>query len=232
MGLPTEHAVKPVRRHVILGRHSKVWAGLKAHPLLARCVRCVIGHRELASFVIEPGDTVWVLSYSRKPDHNSALLARLRTAPAHEIVYVSSSSTIVCGVTACYDYPRVKHLAEIEARSLPNGRVLTLGLVYERESGLPGGINVATSIDQLATFMLQPEWPDGGGRSKRLFDVVQRPFGSAAEAAMYRAYGRMQSLAGRWPCVLRPLDAMLRALGWRWYGYTFMSNRLWAATIS
>ena len=113
------------QRDVILGRHSKVWKALETHPLLAKRRYSAIGHRELASFVIEPGDRVWVLSYSRNPAQNSALLARLRAAPAREVVYVSSASTIVCGMTECYDYPHVKHHAELEVRALPNGRILT-----------------------------------------------------------------------------------------------------------
>ena len=230
--MSTERIVKPRQRDVILGRHSEVWRALQAHPLLAKWPHSVIGHRELGSFLIEPGDRVWVLSYSRKPAQNSALLAQLRAAPAREVVYVSSSSTIVCGTTHCYEYPRVKQLAEIEARALPNGRVLTLGLVYEQATGLPGGLNIATSIDQLAEFIASPEWPDENGRGKHLFEVMHRPFGSGLEAISYRAYGWMQTLAGRWPCLLRPVDAVLRAVGWRWYGYVFLSNRLWSATTS
>lgn len=220
------------RRDVILGRHSKVWAALAAHPRLAQWRHSAIGHRELADFAFDAGDRVWVLSYSREPGRNSALLAHLRGAPACEIVYVSSSSTIVCTVTDCYEYPRVKQRAEREAAALPNGRVLTLGLVYEQETTLPGGLNVATSIDQLAAFLADPAWPDDGGRGKHLFEARQRPFGSALEAGTYRLYGRMQALAGRWPCLLRPVDLLLRALGWRWYGYVFLSNRLWTATTS
>ena len=120
-----QRMVELQQRDVILGRHSKIRKVLEAHPLLAQWRQSVIGHRELASFVIEPGDRVWVLSYSRKPAQNSMLLAHLRAAPACEVVYVSSSSTIVCGMTECYDYPHVKHHAELEVRALPNGRILT-----------------------------------------------------------------------------------------------------------
>lgn len=230
--MSTERMAEPRQRDIILGRHSTVWKALQGHPLLAQKSHIVIGHRELPSLVIEPGDRVWVLSYSREPAQNSALLAQLRAAPAREVVYVSSSSTIVCGMTNCYDYPRVKHLAELEAQALPNGRVLTLGQVYEQAIRLPGGLSMATSIDQLAAFIVRPEWPDGDGRGTNLFNVVNRPFGSAWEARAYRAYGWMQKHTGHWPCLLRPVDIVLRALGWRWYGYVFLSNRLWAATIS
>jgi hypothetical protein len=64
----------------------------------------------------------------------------------------------------------------------------------------------------------------------RLFEMIDRPFGSGAERALYRAYGSLQWRVRRWPCVLRPLDFTLRALGIRWYGYVNLSNRLWSST--
>ena len=73
-----ERMAEPPQRDIILGRHSTVWRALQGHPLLAERSHMVIGHRELPSLVIEPGDRVWVLSYSRKPARNSALLAQLR----------------------------------------------------------------------------------------------------------------------------------------------------------
>ena len=54
----------------------------------------------------------------------------------------------------------------------------------------------------------------------------------AAEALLYRLYGRLQALCGSRPCLLRPLDLLLRGLGMRWYGYTHLSNRLWTSKTS
>ncbi len=218
-------------RDVILGRHSAVWRALQEHPSMAQRNLCALGHRELSSFVFKPGDRVWVLSYSPHASQNSDMLMQLSASPASEIIYVGSSSTIVCGMTDCYAYPRIKRQAECEALGLTKSRLLTLGLVFEQPEQLPGGLNMATSLDQLAAFISNPQWPENGGRSKCLLTAIQRPFGSAIEAWVYRYYGRWLQFAGRWPCILRPIDLVLRALGWRWYGYVFLSNRLWTATI-
>lgn len=221
-----------VMREVVLGRSSTVWRRLSADPALAAHVAAAIGHHDLAGFAFTPADRVWVLSYSRVPAENSAMLARLRDAGVAEIVYVSSSSTIVAQRTRCYEYPRVKQQAEDEALLLPNAKVLTVGLMHDNPAELPGGDNIATRYETLAAFMQAPSWPDDDGRRKRLFQVERRPFRSAAERWLAHAYGAALEAAGAHPCLLRPADLLLRLLGMRWYGYTFLSNRLWISTTS
>ncbi len=224
-------AAQPVR-DVFIGCHSKVWQTLSRHAVVAERLPQAIGHRDVGSFGFTDRDRVWILSHSREPAQNSALLDRLRHAAVQEIVYVSSSSTIVSVVTDCYAYPRVKGRAEREALALPAAKVLTIGMMYEGPMQLPGGANVATSFDELAAFVVAPDWPEEGGRRKTLLRVVRRPFGSTWEHRTYRCYGRLLRWAGGLPCLLRPLDVVLRACGIRWYGYVYLSNRLWISTIS
>jgi hypothetical protein len=149
-----------------------------------------------------------------------------------EVVYLSSSSCRVASRTTCYEYPRVKQKAETQALAFDAGKVLTIGLVYADESELPAGDNVATSLGELAAFMLAPAWPDGQGRRKHLLRQVSRPFTSALEKVLYRAYGWAILSLKRYPCALRPVDLLLRVARMRWYGYVYLSNRLWISTIS
>jgi hypothetical protein len=219
-------------REVVIGCNSKVWQGLSLR-LAAVSFECVaIGHRDVAGFAFTPTDRVWVLSYSRSSDDNAALIARLRKAAVAQIVYLSSSSVIVGQRTRCYEYPRVKHLAQQEVLALANGKVLTVGLVYDQSEELPRGANVATSLDELAAFIQAPDWPLQAGRAKHLFRTVTRPFSGALERTAYLSYGALMSLSGSFPCALRPLDVLLRAAGARWYGYVYLSNRLWISTTS
>ncbi len=219
-------------RDVVIGSHSKVWQAVSRHLDAARTPPVAIGHRELAGFAFTPRDRVWVLSYSRLPAENSALLERLREADVGEAVYVSSSSVIVSRLTGCYEYPRVKLRAELDALALPRARVLTIGLMYEDPSELPAGAVIATSHAELAAFMAAPDWPDDAGRRKRLFRVVRRPFRHTIERAAHAVYGVLLRGAGRFPCLLRPLDLILRTFGARWYGYVYLSNHLWISTTS
>ncbi len=222
----------PAYREVFVGRHSKVWQALSRREELARRQPVAIGHADLAGFAFTRGDRGCLLSYSRRPSENRAMLESIARAGVAELVYVSSSATIVDAVTRCYEYPRVKQVAEHDALALPAARVLTIGLVYEDPAELPGGNCVATSVAELAAFVAAPDWPDAAGRRKLLLRFVQRPFRHGLERGAHAAYGRLMRWAGAFPCVLRPVDLMLRALGARWYGYTFLSNRLWSSTIS
>jgi hypothetical protein len=175
---------------------------------------------------------VWVFSYSNQSAENALLLNYLKQAGVAEVVYVSSSSTIVCNLTACYKYPRIKHHAELQTLNLPNAKVLTIGLMFDELTQLPAGTNVATRFEELAEFIHAPSWPSARGRRNHLLRVVHRPFQHTWERWAYRGYGFLMQAVGCWPCVLRPVDFLLRALGARWYGYVYLSNKLWISTIS
>jgi hypothetical protein len=219
----------PLARDVFVGSHSKVWQGLATRLKGGDIHPVAIGHRDVAAFAFAPRDRVWVLSYSRRVDENAALIARLNEAGVEQLVYLSSSSVIVDQRTRCYEYPRVKQLAEQAVLALPHGKVLTVGLVYSHADELPRGPNVATSLDELAAFMRSPNWPDAQGRAKHLFRTVTRPFSGALERVAHQTYGLLMSASGSFPCALRPFDVLLRAVGARWYGYVYLSNRLWIA---
>jgi hypothetical protein len=219
----------PRARDVFIGCHSKVWQGLATRLQGGDIHTVAIGHRDVAAFAFAPRDRVWVLSYSRQVAENAALIARLKEAGVEQIVYLSSSSVIVGQRTRCYEYPRVKQLAERAVLALPHGKVLTVGLVYSHPDELPRGPNVATSLDEMAAFMRSPSWPDAHGRAKHLFRAVNRPFSGVLERVAHRTYGLLMSACGSFPCALRPVDVLLRAVGARWYGYVYLSNRLWIA---
>ena len=219
-------------RTILIGSNSQLWRTLANDPRLATPVEVSMGHLAAATFEFRSTDCVWVFSYSRKASENLELLAGLQARGVAQIRYVSSSSTIVCQVTRCYEYPRLKAEAEAAVLAIPGGTVLTLGLVFGDPPELPGGDNVATSFRELADFMCHPEWPDGSGRRKLLFNRVPRPFSGHLEAMLYRIYDRLLRACGRYPCLLRPVDLALRCCGYRWYGYVRLSNRLWYSTIS
>jgi hypothetical protein len=166
------------------------------------------------------------------PKENSRLFAALESTRVHEVIYVSTAAAIVTRLTRCYEYPRVKRLAEEEARRRLRARVLILGLVVDRLQELPPGRNAATLHRQLEEFMLAPRWVHDGGSSMRLFELVDVPFARPWEARIHRVYDQLQWLLRSWPCALRPIDFVLRALGIRWYGYINLSNRLWTLTTS
>ena len=225
-------ATQGIAREVILGRSAKIWQALVKRTGVAERFPLAISHTELPAFAFSKHDRVWVLAYSRLPQDNSRMLQQLQAAGVAEIVYITSSSTIIASMTNCYEYPRAKKQAEDAAAARPNGRVLTLGLVVETLDELPAGSNAATTIDEIAAFMLSPSWTTDGGKRTHLLRIVQRPFGSALERVLYGLYGALITMASSKPCLLRPFDLVLRVMGMRWYGYTFLSNRLWTTTMT
>jgi hypothetical protein len=219
-------------REVVIGCNSKVWRAVVANERIARSFAIALSHRQVGEFPFAPGDRVWVFSYSRVPRENAELLAVLEAARVREVVYVSTATTIVTRLTKCYEYPRVKQLAEEQARGRLSARILTLGLVVTHVGELPSGHNAMTLQSAIEEFMLAPHWPHDGGARMNLFDMVAVPFGTAWEAGLYRVYDRLQWALRHWPCILRPFDLVLRAVGIRWYGYVNLSNRLWTTTTS
>jgi hypothetical protein len=221
-----------IQREIVLGRNSKVWRGLARHSKLQRKKFIAIGHAELADFNFEYNDRVWVFSYSREEQENEALLSKLVQVKVAEVVYVSSSSVKVAAKTNCYEYPRVKLKAEQVALSNPVAKILTIGLVYNLESELPAGENIATCIDDLASFMVSPNWSGELPRTKHLFKAVSRSFSGALEKLAYDLYGKLIFACASYPCALRPVDLLLLMLRMRWYGYVYLSNQLWISTTS
>jgi hypothetical protein len=221
-----------VLREVVIGRNSKIWRKASDNRAVAERINSVIGHDEVFAFPFTARDRVWVFSYSRKPAENSRLFAALEAAAVQQVVYVSTATTIVTRFTRCYGYPTAKQTAENEARRRLDARILVLGLVVDRVEELPPGLNVATLQSAIEEFLLAPRWPEDGGRSMRLFESVAVSFTRLWEARLYRAYDDLQWMVRYWPCVLRPLDVLLRAVGIRWYGYVNLSNRLWNTTTS
>ena len=141
-------------REVVLGRSSTVWRRLSADPALAARIGAAIGHSDLATFAFTPADRVWVLSYSREPQENSALLARLRDAGrARDRLRLvarprsSRSARAATSIRASSNRRKTRHW------HCPNTKVLTVGLMHDSAAELPAGSNIATRYADLAAFM-------------------------------------------------------------------------------
>jgi len=218
-------------RQIILGRNSRIWSVLSQSELIKKYEFQAIGHFELRDFQFMPQDTVWVFSYSRDPADNEAILQHLKTVGVSAVNYITSASTNVSAITNCYEYPRVKQQAHKAAIEVCGARVLSIGLFYTNETELPCGTTAATSAVELAAFMKQPVWDDHA-EFTHLFQPITRPFQNLLEKMLYSSYGRLQDLCGSYPCLMRPLDFILRMFKMRWYGYLYLSNKLWFTTTS
>jgi len=213
-------------RLVVVGRNSSVWARVK--PYVGSSA-FELSHEEVEATNILPTDIVWILSYSRSDEDNRRLLSRLAAAGARQTIYVSSATAITGDKYRCYSYPRSKFHAEIAAVELLRASIVRFGVVYEREDELPGGVTLATSLEAIARAMQKSLRSGPQTIPRDLFEPVNRPFRSVTERLAYAVYTTLVQIVPT-PCLLRPLDLLLRMLGWNWYGYVFLSNRQWLTT--
>lgn len=215
-------------RLVVVGRNAQIWQWLRER-IAVDVVE--LSHTELGTAEFTPADVVWIFSYSRKTDQNRSMFDTLARSNAKSIVYVSSATTNIAPDFRCYTYPAAKLAAENLAISILGARIVRLGVVYRSLDDLPNGYVATTSVGSL-TEAMETTFKHGVDTVPRhLFEMVDRPFRSRAEHFAYRFYGALMALLPV-PCMLRPLDALFRSIGWKWYGYLYLSNRKWSLTTS
>jgi len=211
-------------RCVVVGRNSSIW---KALALRNMASVTAIGHADIGDFGFRQGDTVWILSFSRDDAQNRHLFEQLSQACKGSFVYVSTATANVADHTRCYTYPTVKRTAEHLARQILGARIVRIGLVNASVEDLPAGTCAATAFDDIADVLQGAKLPPpGAGDIVRLYRLETRPFRSALERAAYSAYSALLMKLSSWPCLLRPLDVLLRAMNWKWYGYLRLSSAL------
>ena len=191
----------------------------------ARRTAVGIGHSEIGSFAFEPDDEVWIGSYAPNDAGNRAMLTQLAARPVRHVSYISTATANIAATISCYRYPRVKAHAEATARELLDARIVRIGLVFDEVHELPAGTNAATALSGLAATMLGDAVAIGNDGIVHHYSLVTRPFNNALERLTQRLYGVVIGLTGRRPCVLRPIDRVFSLIGWRWYGYLYLSNR-------
>lgn len=218
-------------RLVVIGKNSKIWGEISRAQEFDLANVVAIGHADLVGFTFVPGDQVWVLSYSRLAARNLELLEVIAQSSDIYVTYVSSASTNVVEHTKCYTYPTIKYQAEKDAVRVCNARIVQIGWFYADANELPAGRTAATSLKELVNFMLSDRSPSNSNNAIKLFQMVERPFHSAFERLIFKVYGCIFNAVGSHPCILRPVDFFLRCANMRWYGYLFLSNKLWSMTI-
>lgn len=213
-------------RLVVIGRNSVLWSRIKDRVLTQRPDSLAVGHRDVADGLqLSANDCVWIFSYAPDADANRQLFERLKRLGAGRYVYLSTATANIASDIPCYRYPRAKAEAERDAARTLDAAIARIGLIYDEPAELPAGISAATRLDDLIAAMVQPDCPSQeGGRAAPLYRLVERPFGSNAEWAVFAVYGALLRFSGRYPCLLRPIDLLLRSMGWRWYGYLRLSN--------
>ncbi len=209
----------------MIGRSSALWTRIAGRVLAARPATLAVGHREIDQLQLSDGDQVWIFSYAPDEDANRRLLERLAARGSARHIYVSTATANIAGRIRCYRYPRVKAEAERDAARILGAETVRIGLIHDNPDELPAGFSVVTRLDDLVAAIVDPgRLPRAEGGVGHLYNPVERPFSGAVERMSHNGYGALLRLCGSQPCLLRPLDLLLRSIGWRWYGYFRLSN--------
>lgn len=219
-------------RILFIGKNSSIWQRLSQDPAWIDGIGPVLGHADVAGFDFQPDDQVWIFSYSRVNAENIALFEQLKERGARQVYYVSTASSNVMQITSRFTYPRAKSVAAEAAQRILGARTVLLGYVVENLSESPSGWAAIVTLDELSAAMRGYGGSFTSGAPIRLFTMREAPFRSRLEAVLYHCYFRLAFALGRYVFLLRPVDIILRALGYRWYGYFGMSNHLWSTTTS
>lgn len=212
-------------RLVVIGRNSVLWSRIADRILAQQPDSLVISHRDIDGLRLSAGDLIWIFSYAPDEGANRLLFDRVKALGAGRHVYLSSATANIADEIHCYRYPRVKAAGERDAARILDAVPVRIGLIHDDPAELPAGTSAATRLDDLIAAMLAVDGlPDRASGAVPLYQLVHRPFASALEHTAYRFYGTLLRLCGRHPCALRPIDLLLRAVGWRWYGYFRLSN--------
>jgi hypothetical protein len=212
------------RRIVFIGRSSILWARLLPHltktsPIVA------IGHRDIRQFSFASTDEVWIGSYAPDILGNETLFNELAKKSFGRCFYISTATANIAEHTNCYRYPHVKSKSEFIAKQVLGAQIVRIGLIYNDPSELPSGINAATKISDLVDRMILEKEELIVKIDENQYKLVKRSFSSIFEKSAYNIYGKIIDHTGRYPCVLRPIDWLLGVIGWRWYGYLYLSNK-------
>lgn len=213
-------------RNIIIGKNSKVWKWLKSiDSELNDSSYIAISNIDIENFDFKESDLVWIFSYSIKTEGNRKLINRLSTTKAKKFVYVTSATTVILDKIKCYKYPKVKYEAEVLAQKKLGAKKLSIGIVYQNTTDLPSGINIVTKIEDIAQFIKHPVWDTND--ANYLFTSYEQPFKSKLEKVCYNIYNNLMTIFSKNPCILRPIDLLLKIAGYNWYGYVYKSNKKW-----
>jgi hypothetical protein len=210
---------------IIVGKNSRLYA--LAKPLLSEHVRGEYSHREEIDPQHIKGATLVVFSLGPTLAANTALFRRLELLHPEHLVYVSSTSALVGSSRLSLRYPRLKYLCEQSCIHRFNAAIVRVGLLPDQVPGRLIGRTLVSNVTGVANAITDAAWPASkkGGTITNAFSVSEFPPTTLADRVLLCAYGLLYSIFGGFPLVLRPLDVILRRIGFRNYGYTFAAAK-------
>lgn len=212
---------------LIIGSNSRVFNAMTNSGVLDNFDVLSVSGRDLDISLSKIGEenysAVVILSYSKVRVQNELLFSRLSNVKSQIFIYISSISALSAEFGYKYSYPSSKLECEnLAKRYFSKLKILRVGLVPEVHKP-PYGHSYITHAGQLANCIIA---------LARGFDIKDDLYlishyinqASLFEKISYSLYKRLFLYMRDKVVLLRPIDFILRAMGYNWYGYHMAIN--------
>jgi hypothetical protein len=169
-----------------------------------------------------------VFSYSLILAENIKLLQNLSLLVSN-LIYVSTCATFAADMGYPYKYPRTKRAVEnyaIDSKLFDAVHIIRLGMV--EGTFAPGSLKGRykyTSLEMFAQKINGFNFQNSPVVAfENLYVPAEKSFGCRTERLCFEAYRRAILWHPVMGGLLRPLDVVLKYLGWYWYGYNCVVN--------
>jgi hypothetical protein len=219
---------------LVVGSNSRLWAALSARSDLHPPSVTFHPVSSLDIFDLPPSilqqsfSYAVVFSYSLNFSENIKLLKNLSLVVSN-LVYISTCSAVAADMGYPYKYPQTKRAVEIfalDSKLFEGLHIIRLGMVEGTFSpdSLKGRYKY-TSLEMIAQRIKGSYFKNSPVVVfENLYIPAEKPFGCRIERLCFAAYRRAILCHPVMGGLLRPLDVVLKALGWHWYGYNCVVN--------
>jgi len=207
---------------LLVGKNSRLYKNnLKK---FSQIVDVAISHADISGVEGVEYDAAIILSYSRNFANQISLIKGLKKISFKNLIVISSVSALVAENYSCYEYPKVKLAHErLYLEYFPRACIVRMGTVFDKKKSTPNKGTLVTDLDELVQML---SVLITGSPNQIITFCKYCDFGvDSIEARIHSIYSKL-IIRLSYPCLLRPVDIFLRALGFNWYGYGVLSNLL------
>lgn len=211
-------------RKIIIGKNSNLYKEFRYE--FDDIFDLAISHKDLQNFGTKKTDIYFILSYGQSEKEMSQLLNEIKKIKHNNVILLSTSAVIVSKYSQCYSYPRLKMMQEnFFIKKMSNFIIYRVGTVLRKNNLYQNrGTCVLNSNLFFKTLkkLLSGEFVSQVVQEYEFVEIKKNTF----ESIIYLIYTVTIRLFYRFPCVLRPIDLMLKILNYPWYGYGTLSLKL------
>ena len=168
-----------------------------------------------------------VFSYSKSPKENIEFLNDIIKKTIGKITLISSTAAEVYQILPYYKYPKLKWLSELEIMKFEGPyNVLRVGIVktsHIKINNYFGSISISTpeGINKTIVNIYLNDAPQGIINCFENIRVEKSKF-----LIINKILTILYNISPWFIYLLRPFDLLLKKLGYKNYGYTFIANKL------